>query len=161
MGVGADEPRRQHAVARIDRLVHGALEARAHVHDAIALHHHDAVAEQAVAPPVEGDDPAGPDQGPPLARAHERPGAEGGSGERDGGAGGRGGGAGGVTRARSRSASALSSVARRVSRPRLATASAAGRWPAAHPPRSGPPPGRPASRRRLAAAGSSRTGNGR
>ena len=72
-----------------------------------------AVAEQAVAPPVEGDHPAGPDQGPPLARAHGI-----GSGEREGGSGERDGGAGGVTRARSRSASALSSVARRVSRPR-------------------------------------------
>src|SRR5882672_4912787 len=74
-----------------------------------------------MAPPVEGDYPAGPDQGPPLARAHGvgSVGRVGGAGGRGGGAGGPGRGAGGLTTARSRSASVLSSVATRVSRPRL------------------------------------------
>ena len=65
VGVGGDEARRQHAVARVDRLVRGALERAADVDDALALDENDAVAQQAVAAAVEGDDPAGADRGAP------------------------------------------------------------------------------------------------
>src|SRR5438067_925066 len=65
VGVGGDEARRQHAVARVERLVRGALERAADVDDARALDENDAVAQQAVTAAVEGDDPAGADRGAP------------------------------------------------------------------------------------------------
>jgi hypothetical protein len=61
MGVGGDEPGCQDTVSCINRLVHDAIEGAADVRDPLALHDHDAVAEEPVAPAVEGDDPAGAD----------------------------------------------------------------------------------------------------
>ena len=69
MRVGGDEARGEDAVAGVDGLVDGAVERPSHVDDPVALDDHDTVAEQAVALPVEGDDPASPD-GDAAGRAH-------------------------------------------------------------------------------------------
>ena len=69
MGVGRDQPGRDDAVARVDRLVHRAVEARTDREDVVALHHHDPVPQEAMAAAVEGEDVAGPDRGA-LGRAH-------------------------------------------------------------------------------------------
>ena len=55
-----DEARGHDAVGGVYRLVHGAVEPRSHLEDAVALEHDHAVAQEAMAVPVEGDDPAGP-----------------------------------------------------------------------------------------------------
>src|SRR5207245_3693973 len=85
VGVGADEPRRQDTVAGVHPLVGRALVGPADVHDAVALEHHLPVAQDAVLPPVERDDPARPNresarhaQRPwPNRKVEERPGSAG------------------------------------------------------------------------------------
>src|SRR5581483_348313 len=61
--VGADQPRRHHAIRAVDGHVHAAIEARADVEDRVAFEHDHAIAQQAMAAAVVGDDPAGPDRG--------------------------------------------------------------------------------------------------
>jgi hypothetical protein len=72
VGVGGDEARREHAVGGVDGLVRRPLEPRPHVEDPVSFEHDHAVAQQAVAAPIEGDDPAGPD-GDASPRAHDVP----------------------------------------------------------------------------------------
>jgi len=67
--VGRDQAGGDDAVARVDGLVHRAVEAWTDRKDVVSLHHHDPVPQEAVAAAVEGEDVAGPD-GDALGRAH-------------------------------------------------------------------------------------------
>ena len=70
--VRGDEPGREDAVGGVHRLVHAPVEAGPHVEDAVALDDHHAVAQEAMAPPVEGDHVASPNRDP-LCWCHGSP----------------------------------------------------------------------------------------